>query len=272
MSRGNEDRGAEEWRKEIRFGMLHETSGRHGEFRNNETDRKPDNVKIGNSPSGNSSQRPVIFMLHETSGRNGEFPDSSRNVGNRCIPVNIPAPDPVLIHADVTCDQCGSFPIQGIRYRCSMCPNYDLCENCLLVHENNQKKLFSFHDVTHLFIRVASPRKDFLTYPIIMNRTTTKHTGVACSICSTQDPEGYLYKCQHCSSVNINICESCEAKGLHDPGHPRLKLSLPSAESELAQSRVEIAKLQAQLSALKEKERENTNVSNAGSSQRQTKS
>ncbi len=272
MPRGNEERGAEEWRKEIRFGMLHETSGRHGNFQrsphqyryngneergtNNEHERGT-SVNFPPNPAPNPAPSreplPLFGMLHVTSGRTGEFRDSSRNVGKRCIPVHIPAPDPVPIHAEVSCDHCGSSPIQGIRYRCIMCPNYDLCEKCIVEHENNQKKVFTFHDVTHLFIRVASARKDFLTYPIIMNRTPAKHTGLACAICQKEDPEGYLYKCQYCPGVNI--CESCEAKGLHDPGHPRLKLSLPNAESELAQSRAEVAGLQAQLRALQEKER-----------------
>ena len=33
-------------------------------------------------------------------------------------------------HNIVICDGCGVSPIVGIRYKCSICPNYDYCENC----------------------------------------------------------------------------------------------------------------------------------------------
>ncbi len=34
------------------------------------------------------------------------------------------------VHVGVTCDSCGVCPIVGVRYKCSACPNYDLCEAC----------------------------------------------------------------------------------------------------------------------------------------------
>lgn len=38
--------------------------------------------------------------------------------------------EPEELHVWVTCDLCGMKPIKGIRYKCSVCPNFDLCENC----------------------------------------------------------------------------------------------------------------------------------------------
>jgi len=35
-----------------------------------------------------------------------------------------------LLHLGVTCDQCGAAPIAGPRWKCTTCPNYDLCGNC----------------------------------------------------------------------------------------------------------------------------------------------
>ena len=37
---------------------------------------------------------------------------------------------PKAVHVGYTCDGCGASPITGIRYRCSVRPNYDLCEKC----------------------------------------------------------------------------------------------------------------------------------------------
>jgi hypothetical protein len=34
------------------------------------------------------------------------------------------------IHYNVICDGCGMNPIQGIRYKCSVCKNFDYCEKC----------------------------------------------------------------------------------------------------------------------------------------------
>lgn len=33
-------------------------------------------------------------------------------------------------HPSVSCDGCGVDPIKGIRYKCSVCPNFDFCANC----------------------------------------------------------------------------------------------------------------------------------------------
>ncbi|CRG90049.1 hypothetical protein PISL3812_07090 [Talaromyces islandicus] len=52
------------------------------------------------------------------------------------------------IHRGVTCNNCGMIPIQGIRYRCDNCVDFDLCEVC----EAQQ-----VHNKTHLFLKVRIP-------------------------------------------------------------------------------------------------------------------
>ena len=34
------------------------------------------------------------------------------------------------VHPGVTCDVCKEFPILGIRYKCTVNYDYDLCEQC----------------------------------------------------------------------------------------------------------------------------------------------
>ena len=34
------------------------------------------------------------------------------------------------VHDGYCCDGCGVKPIRGMRYRCSKCSSYDLCNNC----------------------------------------------------------------------------------------------------------------------------------------------
>lgn len=52
------------------------------------------------------------------------------------------------VHRGVTCNSCGAVPIQGIRYRCANCVDFDLCENC---------EAMQVHDKTHLFYKVRIP-------------------------------------------------------------------------------------------------------------------
>ncbi len=50
------------------------------------------------------------------------------------------------IHDRVSCDGCNVNPIQGIRYKCSSCPNFDLCEKC----EADKSH-------PHLFLKIRKP-------------------------------------------------------------------------------------------------------------------
>lgn len=52
------------------------------------------------------------------------------------------------VHRGVTCNGCSTLPIRGVRYRCTNCADYDLCELC----ESQQ-----VHDRTHLFYKVRIP-------------------------------------------------------------------------------------------------------------------
>lgn len=36
----------------------------------------------------------------------------------------------IVIHRNVVCDLCNVHPIQGIRYKCTVCNDFDLCEEC----------------------------------------------------------------------------------------------------------------------------------------------
>ena len=35
-----------------------------------------------------------------------------------------------ILHSKVMCDGCGMLPIEGWRYKCAICEDYNLCENC----------------------------------------------------------------------------------------------------------------------------------------------
>eukprot|EP00026_Physarum_polycephalum_P004414 Phypoly_transcript_04433.p1 GENE.Phypoly_transcript_04433~~Phypoly_transcript_04433.p1 ORF type:complete len:684 (+),score=167.35 Phypoly_transcript_04433:72-2054(+) len=53
-------------------------------------------------------------------------------------------------HVGVTCDSCLAADICGTRYKCAICPNYDMCENC-------ERKGLLTHDITHPRIKMLVP-------------------------------------------------------------------------------------------------------------------
>jgi len=53
-----------------------------------------------------------------------------------------------ILHKGIKCNQCGKNNIIGIRYKCSTCPNYNLCESC----EED-----STHDEDHIFVKIREP-------------------------------------------------------------------------------------------------------------------
>ncbi|KAK6340913.1 hypothetical protein TWF696_009226 [Orbilia brochopaga] len=52
------------------------------------------------------------------------------------------------VHRGVTCNLCNVMPIRGVRYRCSNCIDFDLCESC---------EAQDIHPKTHLFYKVRIP-------------------------------------------------------------------------------------------------------------------
>jgi len=53
-----------------------------------------------------------------------------------------------VVHRSVTCDGCQMFPIQGNRYKCYVCPDFDLCEMC---EEANK------HRTDHPMLKIRFP-------------------------------------------------------------------------------------------------------------------
>ena len=54
------------------------------------------------------------------------------------------------IHYGIVCNKCGKRDIEGKRYKCAQCTNFNLCEKC----ENNY-----IHDMKHIMIRILYPLK-----------------------------------------------------------------------------------------------------------------
>jgi hypothetical protein len=159
-----------------------------------------------------------MMMLHPSSGRAGH-----RALQN-------------ALHKDVICDGCEATPIRGVRYRCSTCPDFDLCSKCMDKYDdtaasgNADPSMLPAHPRGHLFLRIARPRTTTPTTtsttcitattssaggtapaqaspPITQSRSDRVHEGVQCSGCKVSPVVGCRFFCvEHAAS----LCESCE--------------------------------------------------------------
>ena len=96
------------------------------------------------------------------------------------------------------CNGCFQSPIVGVRYKCSVCKNFDFCSSC------EEKRS---HD--HAFLKINKP----IVY----------HRGVECDGCGQAPIAGDRYKCSVCD--NFDFCSTCEEKVKHD--HSFLKIKKP---------------------------------------------
>ena len=56
-----------------------------------------------------------------------------------------------ITHKGITCSNCKAGDIKGIRYKCTSCSNYNLCDTC---------EGLNVHDIRHIFIKIRLPIND----------------------------------------------------------------------------------------------------------------
>ena len=104
------------------------------------------------------------------------------------------------VHEGIFCNQCQQQPIQGARFTCTVCPDFDLCATCEAKGE---------HPADHPLVKTrAVPRK-------------VQHHGVKCDGCGAAPIEGVRFSCTVCH--DFDLCAACEAKGEHPPEHPLIQ-------------------------------------------------
>jgi len=124
-----------------------------------------------------------------------------------------PAPRQEVIHR-ATCDLCGSG-INGVRYKCLTCPDYDTCSQCISI-TNEQHPNHTFVKVTES--QMLAPKDLALRQ---------KHRA-SCNECGSKI-RGIRYKCMHPSCPDYDLCHKCEALpiAVHPANHPMLKMRDP---------------------------------------------
>ena len=135
------------------------------------------------------------------------------------------------LNSMIICDHCNAEDFKGIRYKCSTCPDYDICSNCIDEVESND-----LHP--HTFFRISKPYRAVRAQttgaiPALSDRSDWVHRGIFCSQCDGakegNEIVGYRFFCALCG---VSLCEYCEQRGGHDPHHPLLKMVPPSDESK----------------------------------------
>lgn len=106
------------------------------------------------------------------------------------------------------CDGCNQR-IAGIRYKCTECPDYDLCEECYPKREQIHPQVHPFTEIKkpwgHTMFGGGCPRRQMV------------HRAI-CDSCS-QRIIGTRYKCNECD--DYDLCSNCisKAKAIHNATH-----------------------------------------------------
>jgi len=95
------------------------------------------------------------------------------------------------IHPGVKCHTCGTDPICGLRFKCSICEDYDECENCL----KDVKTSHFASEEKHDYWALHSP----FTYSICETKVCHKEL------------RNVIYNCKTCSNDKIRFmyCDTC---------------------------------------------------------------
>ena len=116
------------------------------------------------------------------------------------------------IHHNYRCNECNNnIPIKGIRYKCTMCPDFDFCENCEKIKGKKHG---------HPLIRLPYENMLNNVYMKGIDVKNKNNLKVICDNCSKNIKEN-IYKCCKCS--NYILCEKCIEKKQSEHFHPFIK-------------------------------------------------
>ncbi|KAF8512331.1 hypothetical protein JB92DRAFT_2928993 [Gautieria morchelliformis] len=119
------------------------------------------------------------------------------------------------VHAGVSCDSCEMPAIIGVRWKCLVCENYDLCTDC-----RSSGKCTNQHSVQHRVLRIESPQTPL---PI--------HEGWECDGCKTAPIVGVRWKCLVCDEYDL--CDACHSSEAHPVEHQVLRIESPEDGDDL---------------------------------------
>ncbi|CAE7039478.1 Zzef1 [Symbiodinium sp. CCMP2592] len=138
------------------------------------------------------------------------------------------------------CDGCMQFPICGPRFKCTLCPDYDLCYSCfrselhghimLKVHKGIAcdgclEPLLGRRYMCTVCIDFSSSYD--LCHECFSDnghhhKMLEVHQGMVCDGCGQRPILGERFECMRCS--DFSLCQSCQRRGVHS--HHEMHLAI----------------------------------------------
>jgi len=128
------------------------------------------------------------------------------------------------VHPTIFCDGCGASPLRGVRYHCTVCPDFDLCATC---ESNPTATRASKHPTAHPLLKILASAPT----PVPPTPAEVRHEGVQCDGCGKLPITGVRFQCTECR--DYDLCATCESRGVtthaHKATHALLKHREPVA-------------------------------------------
>ena len=144
--------------------------------------------------------------------------------------------DEKIIFEEINCNGCGAKSIEGVRYKCAVCQNFDYCEKCF--QENCEKHNHPFIKFYHQYMPLESIKVIINEDDYPENKEKPKeiknengkpiHFGIICDGCNKNPIVGCRYKCAVCK--DFDYCEECEKKYNETHQHPFIKIYKPQMQ------------------------------------------
>ncbi|XP_067936488.1 uncharacterized protein [Watersipora subatra] len=146
-------------------------------------------------------------------------------------------------HIGVVCDGCRKRWFNGARFKCGVCPDFDLCEDC----EKKPRNQVHPTDYPHVFVKLKKPSttpypggsvllEEACVMGMTMDITKQEHRlnlpddkvqQIECKKCNVSPIKGTRFKCGVCA--DYDLCEACEVYSdqFHSEKHPFLVFKHP---------------------------------------------
>ena len=147
--------------------------------------------------------------------------------------------DEKVIFEKINCNGCGAKSIEGVRYKCAICKNFDYCEKCF--QENCEKHNHPFIKYYHQYMPIESIKVIINVDDYPENKEKPKetknenekpiHYNYICDGCNKNPIVGCRYKCAVCE--DFDYCEECEKKYSETHQHPFIKIYKPQMDAKI---------------------------------------
>ncbi|XP_075541784.1 uncharacterized protein LOC142575893 isoform X1 [Dermacentor variabilis] len=121
----------------------------------------------------------------------------------------------------ISCDACGCGEIVWRRWKCELCNNYDLCDDCYMEGEHYQDHPFLLLSKPGNTVTRVPPRKESGSTPASpITDGGVRFDGISCDACGLRDILGVRWKCEVCT--DYDLCLACYMAGRHTT-HPFMR-------------------------------------------------